>query len=451
MEQEEKDYSLSSESGLRKEVSNRDTQVKRTPIASANGSELAKLNDNNVGRRKRVRISADINNSPRSYFDNNMPKQSSYRQQRMDYENTYNNFDNADSAYTHYERATINRAYNNEHNRTNRYSNNQSSFNNRNRTNNRQNTSNRPNSRVNSNVNSNYNRVNNANPNARPQNAKRPNNNFKQKVAKPTTKKKVIQKAEATPAPTPIKFRELLPADMEIRLNKYISSSGICSRREADIMIENGDVTVNGVVVKELGVRVRPIDVVEVKGKQISFESKVYILLNKPKNVVTTVDDPEGRTTVMDIIKGATSERIYPVGRLDRNTMGVLLLTNDGELASKLTHPSYMKKKIYHVWLHKEILPEDMQKIADGIELEDGEIHADAISYVKEDDQKQVGIEIHSGRNRIVRRIFEHLGYRVVKLDRVYFAGLTKKNLPRGKWRFLDEREVMNLRMGSFE
>lgn len=251
--------------------------------------------------------------------------------------------------------------------------------------------------------------------------------------------------------PEPIKFQEELPDDMEIRINKYIANSGICSRREADIMIEKGKVTVNGVVITELGTRVRPIDRVECEGKLISVESKVYILLNKPKNCVTTLDDPQGRLTVMDIVKNACSERIYPVGRLDRNTVGVLLLTNDGELATKLTHPSFMKKKIYHVWLNKPVSHNDMKKIIDGIELEDGEIHADALSYVKEDDKRQVGIEIHSGRNRIVRRIFEHLGYRVVKLDRVYFSGLTKKNLPRGKWRFLDKQEVINLRNGLFE
>lgn len=251
--------------------------------------------------------------------------------------------------------------------------------------------------------------------------------------------------------PEPIKFQEELPDDMEIRINKYIANSGICSRREADIMIEKGKVTVNGVVITELGTRVRPIDRVECEGKLISVESKVYILLNKPKNCVTTLDDPQGRLTVMDIVKNACSERIYPVGRLDRNTVGVLLLTNDGELATKLTHPSFMKKKIYHVWLNKPVSHNDIKKIIDGIELEDGEIHADALSYVKEDDKRQVGIEIHSGRNRIVRRIFEHLGYRVVKLDRVYFSGLTKKNLPRGKWRFLDKQEVINLRNGLFE
>lgn len=251
--------------------------------------------------------------------------------------------------------------------------------------------------------------------------------------------------------PEPIKFDNCFDADEDIRLNKYISNSGLCSRREADIIISNGEVSVNGKIVTELGTRVKPTDEIIYKGEKISVESKVYILLNKPKNCVTTLDDPEGRKTVMDIVKNACKERVYPVGRLDRNTTGVLLLTNDGELASKLTHPSFMKKKIYHVWLDKDISNQDMQKIVDGIMLDDGEIHADAISYVNPDDLKQVGIEIHSGRNRIVRRIFEHLGYKVTKLDRVYFSGLTKKNLPRGKWRFLDAQEVRNLKSGFFE
>ena len=192
-------------------------------------------------------------------------------------------------------------------------------------------------------------------------------------------------------------------------------------------------------------------DRIEVNGKVITPEQKVYVLLNKPRNCVTTSDDPQERLTVVQLTRSAAKERIYPVGRLDRNTTGVLLLTNDGDLAAKLVHPSFEKKKIYHVWLDREVSVEDMQKLADGVELEDGEMHADAISYVDEEDHTQVGIEIHSGRNRIVRRLFEHLGYRVEKLDRVYFAGLTKKNLGRGKWRYLTQEEVNNLKMGAFE
>ena len=233
--------------------------------------------------------------------------------------------------------------------------------------------------------------------------------------------------------------------------NKYLANAGICSRREADELIQQGLVKVNGTVVTELGTKISHNDVVEYDEKVVALESKCYVLLNKPKDVVTTSDDPNGRKTVMDIVKGACTERIYPVGRLDRNTTGVLLLTNDGDLASKLTHPKYVKKKIYHVWCDKDIAEEDMQRIADGIELEDGPIHADAISYATEKDRNQAGIEIHSGRNRIVRRIFESLGYHVTKLDRVYFAGLTKKNLSRGRWRYLTQEEVNYLKMGSFE
>ena len=254
-----------------------------------------------------------------------------------------------------------------------------------------------------------------------------------------------------TPRPKQIDYvLEDIDPNAELRLNKYMANSGICSRREADEYITGGKVKVNGEVVTELGTKITRNDVVEYDGKVVTPERKCYVLLNKPKDCVTTNDDPNGRTTVLDIVKGACQERIYPVGRLDRNTTGVLLLTNDGDLASKLTHPKFVKKKIYHVWTDKEISEEDMQRIADGIELEDGEIHADAISYVS-DDRNQAGIEIHSGRNRIVRRIFEHLGYRVTKLDRVYFAGLTKKNLPRGRWRYLSQEEVNYLRMGAFE
>lgn len=255
-----------------------------------------------------------------------------------------------------------------------------------------------------------------------------------------------------TPRPRPVDyvFADIDPAE-PIRLNKYLANAGICSRREADEYITSGKVSVNGTVITELGSKILRTDVVELDGKVVVPERKCYVLLNKPKDCVTTTDDPGGRTTVLDIVKGACQERIYPVGRLDRNTTGVLLLTNDGDLSSKLTHPKFVKKKIYHVWTNKDIAEEDMQRIADGIELEDGEIHADAISYVNETDKNQAGIEIHSGRNRIVRRIFEHLGYRVTKLDRVYFAGLTKKNLPRGRWRYLTQEEVNHLRQGSFE
>ncbi|MDE6306997.1 MAG: rRNA pseudouridine synthase, partial [Muribaculaceae bacterium] len=254
------------------------------------------------------------------------------------------------------------------------------------------------------------------------------------------------------PRPKRVEYEMPIPDPNEqIRLNKFMANAGICSRREADEFIQKGLVKVNGEVVTELGTKISHNDVVEFNDKVVTLESKCYILLNKPKDCVTTSDDPNGRLTVMDIVKGACPERIYPVGRLDRNTTGVLLLTNDGDLASKLTHPKYVKKKIYHVWCDKDISEDDMQRIADGIELDDGPIHADAISYATDTDRNQAGIEIHSGRNRIVRRIFESLGYHVTKLDRVYFAGLTKKNLPRGRWRYLTQEEVNFLKMGSFE
>ena len=236
-----------------------------------------------------------------------------------------------------------------------------------------------------------------------------------------------------------------------IRLNKFLANAGVCSRREADEFITAGVVSVNGEVVTELGTKIKRADVVKFHDETVSIERKVYVLLNKPKDCVTTSDDPQARLTVMDLVKGACSERIYPVGRLDRNTTGVLLLTNDGDLASKLTHPKFLKKKIYHVYLDKNLTKADMDQIAAGVELEDGEIHADAISYADDIKRDQVGIEIHSGKNRIVRRIFESLGYKVVKLDRGFFAGLTKKGLRRGEWRYLTEQEVNFLRMGSFE
>ncbi|MBF1432200.1 MAG: rRNA pseudouridine synthase [Prevotella nanceiensis] len=249
-----------------------------------------------------------------------------------------------------------------------------------------------------------------------------------------------------------IEYREdHIDPTLPVRLNKFLANAGVCSRREADEYIQAGSVTVNGQVVTELGTKVMRTDEVKFGDNLVSLEKKVYVLINKPKDYVTTSDDPQQRKTVMDLVKNVCPERIYPVGRLDRNTTGVLLLTNDGDLASKLTHPKFLKKKVYHVFLDKPVAQEDLQKIAEGIELEDGEIHADEVAYANEDDKKQVGIEIHSGKNRIVRRIFEHLGYRVIKLDRVQFAGLTKKNLRRGDWRFLTEKEVDMLRMGAFE
>ena len=249
-----------------------------------------------------------------------------------------------------------------------------------------------------------------------------------------------------------IEYREVnYDPNEPVRLNKFLANAGVCSRREADEFIQAGVVTVNGQVVTELGTKILRTDEVKFHDQPVTLEKKVYVLLNKPKDYVTTSDDPQQRKTVMELVKNACSERIYPIGRLDRNTTGVLLLTNDGDLASKLTHPKYLKKKIYHAYLDKNITAHDLQQIAEGIQLDDGEIKADDVQYADPVDKKQVGIEIHSGRNRIVRRIFEALGYKVLKLDRVQFAGLTKKNVRRGDWRYLTEEEVDRLRMGAYE
>ena len=275
--------------------------------------------------------------------------------------------------------------------------------------------------------------------------------------AAPQPKKKRQRSADYNPnakysMKKQIEYKDILTDPNEpIRLNKYLANAGVCSRREADEFITAGVVSVNGVVVTELGTKIKRTDEVKFHDEPVSVERKVYVLLNKPKDCVTTSDDPQERKTVMHCVKDACKERIYPVGRLDRNTTGVLLLTNDGDMASKLTHPKYLKKKVYHVHCDKNVTKADLDQIAAGITLDDGEIRADAISYASETDKKQVGIEIHSGKNRIVRRIFESLGYKVTKLDRVYFAGLTKKGLKRGDWRFLTEMEVNMLRMGSFE
>jgi 23S rRNA pseudouridine2605 synthase len=251
-----------------------------------------------------------------------------------------------------------------------------------------------------------------------------------------TSKKPSTQPRQAEPA-----AKEL------IRLNKYLADAGICSRREADTLIQAGTVTVNGVIVTELGTKVSVHDKVIYGGQALKREKPQYVLLNKPKGYITTSDDPYDRKTVMELVAGACSERIYPVGRLDRNTLGLLLLTNDGDLAKKLTHPKHGAKKLYHVELDKPLTKNDMLRIAAGIELEDGLAEVDAIAWVKDaDSKKEVGIELHAGRNRIVRRIFEHLGYNVVKLDRVIFAGLTKLNLTRGRWRFLTSTEISMLK-----
>ncbi|MCG9911224.1 MAG: rRNA pseudouridine synthase [Flavobacteriales bacterium] len=238
-------------------------------------------------------------------------------------------------------------------------------------------------------------------------------------------------------------------ADGGIRLNKYIANSGMCSRREADVFIQNGVVTVNGKMVDELGYKVQPGDLVKFDGRSIIPEKPVYVLLNKPKDFITTSEDPQGRRTVMTLIEGACKERVFPVGRLDRNTTGLLLFTNDGEMADKLMHPRKRVKKIYLAELDKNLKTEHLQQLREGITLEDGPIKPDVVEYAAgpKPDKKTIGVEIHSGRNRIVRRMFEHFGYKVVKLDRVYFAGLTKKNLPRGRYRMLEPMEINMLKM----
>ena len=236
----------------------------------------------------------------------------------------------------------------------------------------------------------------------------------------------------------------------EMRLNRFIAQSGVCSRREADDFIAAGVVSVNGVVVTELGTKIMPTDEVRFNDERLQGEKNVYLVLNKPKGYVTSLEDPHADKTVMDLVKEACTERIYPVGRLDKNSLGLLLFTNDGDLTRQLTHPSYKKKKVYQVSLDKPLTRADMDTLTTGIALEDGEIYADEVAYVKEN-KKEIGVEIHSGRNRIVRRMFEHLGYTVQKLDRVYYAGLTKKNLKRGAWRFLTREEVMRLKTGQYE
>jgi 23S rRNA pseudouridine2605 synthase len=261
--------------------------------------------------------------------------------------------------------------------------------------------------------------------------------------------KKSTPLSRKSPKKTFTKIKETPKSDESsgIRLNKYIANSGVCSRREADTYIEHGSVEVNGNLVTEMGYKVQADDVVRFDGTSITPEQKKYILLNKPKNYITTMDDDRGRKTVMDLVSNASKERIYPVGRLDRNTTGLLLFTNDGELAKKLTHPKHDVRKLYHASLDKKLELKDLEKLRGEVIIEGKKVFIDAVSYVDGQPKSEVGIEIHSGRNRIVRKIFEHLGYKVSKLDRVIFAELTKKNLPRGRWRELTNQEVSNLQM----
>jgi len=269
--------------------------------------------------------------------------------------------------------------------------------------------------------------------------------------AKPAPTKKVTARDKRKYIDFKIKVKkgDPLPSfnELEIRLNKYLSNAGVCSRREADVLIQTGVVSVNGKIITELGYKIAPTDVVQYDGETINAEKKRYVLLNKPKGFITTMDDPQGRKTVMSLVKSACRERIYPVGRLDRETTGLLLFTNDGDMAKKLTHPRYQARKIYHAELNKPFKTEDFEKLLNGVDLEDGRIRADEVSYIEGGNSREVGLEIHSGKNRIVRRMFESIGYAVVKLDRVVFAGLTKKDLPRGMYRHLTEEEVSFLKM----
>ena len=274
-------------------------------------------------------------------------------------------------------------------------------------------------------------------------------------ISRQPYQKVVLKKKEPKKLPPPPKkkLKPVAPAypdvvfDKPIRLNRYIANTGLCSRREADEHIKNGLIKVNGVSVTEMGVKVNPTDEVSYKDKVLSNQRKIYLLLNKPKGFVTSVDEPEGKKIVMDLVRSACKERIYPVGRLDKMTTGVLLFTNDGDLSLKLTHPSNRIRKVYQVTLEKPLTDEALEKLEQGVELEDGHIAFDSIAYTDADDKKQIGVEIHSGKNRVVRRMFESVGFKVLKLDRVYFAGLTRKGLKRGKWRFLSPEEVAFLKM----
>ena len=370
------------------------------------------------------------NNKRRDY---NKPYESQQENQRNNSNNRYNGgnnrYNNNENRYNNSENR-----YNNNENRynngNNRYNNNENRYNNNeNRYNNSENR-----------YNNSENRYNNGNRYSNPrEGGYRGNNNNGYK--KPFNKKPYHQPDNQKP----VEY-DLPASTEEIRLNKYIADAGICSRRNADVYISSGNVTVNGEVMTTLGYRVKPTDEVRFDGKLLSSEKKEYILLNKPKGFITTTNDEKGRKTVMDLVANATNVRILPVGRLDRATTGLLLLTNDGELTKKLTHPTHGVRKIYHVILDRKLELKDLAAIRDGLTLEDGFIEVDEISYIDQKPKNEVGVKIHSGRNRIVRRIFEHLGYQVDKLDRVLFAGLTKKDLPRGHWRRLTQQEVINLK-----
>ena len=396
-------------------------------------------------------------------FNNNYKKNSyssNGNSEKKPYNSSYNSGNNRNNSNSSFKKKTYGqnegRSYNNSGNRydnSNRYDNNSGNRyennggNRYNNSNNGYNSENRKSYNPNFKKNEGYSKPNNYNRNEgynRNESYNR-NEGYKQNdnYKKPFNKKP-YNNTYKHQNNAPIDYPTVTPA--EVRLNKYIADAGICSRRNADMYISSGNVTVNGEVMTTLGYRVKPTDEVRFDGKLLSSEKKEYILLNKPKGFITTTNDEKGRKTVMDLVANATNARILPVGRLDRATTGLLLLTNDGELTKKLTHPTHGVRKIYHVILDRKLDYKDFMKIQDGLELEDGFIEVDEISYVNDKPKNEIGIKIHSGRNRIVRRIFEHLGYQVEKLDRVVFAGLTKKDLPRGHWRRLTQQEVINLR-----
>ena len=396
-------------------------------------------------------------------FNNNYKKNSyssNGNSEKKPYNSSYNSGNNRNNSNSSFKKKTYGqnegRSYNNSGNRydnSNRYDNNSGNRyennggNRYNNSNNGYNSENRKSYNPNFKKNEGYSKPNNYNRNEgynRNESYNR-NEGYKQNdnYKKPFNKKP-YNNTYKPQNNAPIDYPTVTPA--EVRLNKYIADAGICSRRNADMYISSGNVTVNGEVMTTLGYRVKPTDEVRFDGKLLSSEKKEYILLNKPKGFITTTNDEKGRKTVMDLVANATNARILPVGRLDGATTGLLLLTNDGELTKKLTHPTHGVRKIYHVILDRKLDYKDFMKIQDGLELEDGFIEVDEISYVNDKPKNEIGIKIHSGRNRIVRRIFEHLGYQVEKLDRVVFAGLTKKDLPRGHWRRLTQQEVINLR-----
>ena len=413
---------------------NRSTNYDKKRNVSSN-SNSERFNDRNNDTYKSYSNRGEGNKEYRPSNNRYNNSESNNRYGNSGYSN--NRYNNSESNYNRYDSsATSNNRYNNNSDSNNRHGNSGygSRYNNSGSNNNRYPERNERNG--------NGERYQNRNNNfgARPQGNFKPRSNDYDPNAKYSHKKQMEYK------------RKDIDPTKPVRLNKFLANAGICSRREADEYIQAGVITVNGEIVTEMGAKVMLTDKVMFHDQPIRSERKIYLLLNKPKNCVTTTEDTHERTTVMDLVKNACSERVYPVGRLDRNTTGVLLLTNDGDLAARLTHPKHHKKKIYHATLDKPLEQEDYDKIMTGIKLdEENTIKPDALEYIKEGDNKQLGIEIHSGQNRVVRRIFENVGYKVVRLDRVFFAGLTKKNLARGKYRILNQREINMLLMGAFE